>query len=111
MTIARPLTGTPLVPVREAVISSFELAVPQARNSSPNTNPFKTSNQFQAVVLQRHRAVALARGPVDRVQHRGRGHADGRLADPAPGVATALDDDGLDLRHLRDAHRLVGIEV
>src|SRR5207244_9289745 len=63
-----------------------------------------------AVVLERERADALAGGREVRVQHRRGGHADRRLAHAAPEPA-GRHDDRLDLRHLRDAHRIVGVEV
>ena len=62
------------------------------------------------MVLQRERADALAGRGEERVEDRGRGHADRRLADAAPEPA-GRHDDRLDLRHLRDPHRVVRVEV
>src|SRR5688572_28966463 len=92
-TSARPLAGSPLAPDRGFGIASCAAAMLEknARTRAASLN----SHHLQAVVLQRQRAVALAGGLGDRVQHRRRRDADGRLADAAPGVAAALDDDGL----------------
>src|SRR5262245_12345286 len=67
-------------------------------------------HQLNALVFQRYRAEALARRGEVRVQDRGRSHADRRLAHAAPEPA-GWHDDRLDFRHLRDLHRVVGVEV
>src|SRR5260221_14110436 len=79
-TIARPRAASPLAPVSEAGIESAARAFP-ARNENAIA---LASYQFNAVVLQRHRADALAGRTVERVQHRGRRDADRRFADSAP---------------------------
>src|SRR5258706_6184457 len=106
-TIARPRAASPLAPVSGAGIESPAKAFP-ARNENAIA---LASYQFNAVVLQRHRADALAGRTVERVQHRGCRDADRRLADPAPHGSAGRHQDGLDLRHLRDAHRVVLVEV
>src|SRR6266576_3819332 len=106
-TIARPRAGSPLAPVSEAGIESAARAFP-AR--SENTIA-QASHQFNAVVLQRHGADALACRLGERVQHRRRGDADRRLADAAPDRAAGRHQDGFHFRHLRDAHRVVLVEV
>src|SRR6516162_10951816 len=58
------------------------------------------------MVLQRERADALARGLEERIEHRGRGHGNGRLAYAAP-ESTGRYDDRLDLGHLGKPHHLV----
>src|SRR5258708_2572089 len=68
------------------------------------------SGEGDVLVLQRHRADALSRRREVGVEHRGRRHANGRLADAAP-EAAARHDDRFHLRHLGDPHRIVGIEV
>src|SRR6185436_2198742 len=92
-TMALPFSGSP---ARAAVVRKT------ATTASHHRNP---------MVLQRHGANPLAGRLVVRIQHRRRRDADRRLADAAPRVAAALDDDGLDARHLRDAHRVVLVEV
>ena len=62
------------------------------------------------LVLQRYRTDALAGGREVGVEHRWRGDADGRLADAAP-EAAARHHDAFHLRHLGDAHRVVGVEI
>jgi hypothetical protein len=62
------------------------------------------------VVLQWERADALAGRREDCVEHRGCGDADRRLADATPETA-GWHDDRFDLGHLRDAHRVVTVEV
>src|SRR5882672_7687074 len=106
-TIARPRDGSPLAPVSEAVIESSARALP-AKNENAIAQAL---HQFNAVVLQRHRADALAGRLGERVQHRRRRDADRRLADAAPDWAARGHEDGLHLRHLRDAHRVVLVEV
>src|SRR6185295_9151080 len=64
-TTARPRTGSPLAPVSEAGIESAAKALP---TESENAIA-EASHQFNAVVLHRHRADALAGRPVERVQH------------------------------------------
>src|SRR6267143_5804242 len=106
-TIARPRAGSPFAPVSEAGIESLAKAFP-----ATNENAIaQASHQFNAVVLQRHRADALAGRPVERVHHRRRGDADRRLADAAPHGSTGWHQDGFHFRHLRDAHRVVLVEV
>src|SRR2546421_2166424 len=102
-TIARPRAGSPFAPVSEAGIESAAKAFP-ARIENAIA---QASHQFNAVVLQRHRADTLAGRAVERVQHRGRRNTDRRLADSAPHRAAGRHQDSLDLRHLRDAHRVV----
>src|SRR5216683_2656285 len=106
-TIARPRAGSPLAPVSEAGIESPAKAFP-TRNENAIA---QASHQFNAVVLQRHRADALAGRPVERVQHRRCRDADRRLADAAPDRASGRHQDGFHFRHLRDAHRVVLVEV
>src|SRR5712692_1673085 len=106
-TIARPRAGSPFAPVSEAGIESPAKAFP-TRNENASA---KTSHQLYSMILQRHRTDALAGRAVERVQHRGRRDADRRLADAAPDRAAGRHEDGLDLRHLRDAHRVVLVEV
>src|SRR5262245_58571763 len=62
------------------------------------------SGERDAVVLEREGADALAGGGGERVEHRRRGDADGRLTDAAPETA-ARHHDRLDLRHGGDPHR------
>src|SRR5882762_4215463 len=88
-TIARPRAASPLAPVSEAGIESAARAFP-AR--SENTIA-QALHQFNAVVLQRHRADALAGRPIERVQNRRRGDADRRLADSAPERASGGHQD------------------
>src|SRR5437773_4780254 len=106
-TIARPRAGSPFAPVSEAGIESPAKAFPTRIENAIA----QASHQFNAVVLQRHRADALAGRAVERVQHRRRGDADRRLADAAPDRASARHQDGFHFRHLRDAHRVVLVEV
>src|SRR2546427_5507062 len=106
-TIASPRAGSPFAPVSEAGIESLAKAFP-----ATNENAIaQASHQFNAVVLQRHRAEALAGRAVERVQHRRRGDADRRLADAAPHGSTGRHQDRFHFRHLRDAHRVVLVEV
>src|SRR6267143_2179731 len=106
-TIARPRATSPLAPVSETGIESAARAFP-AR--SENTIA-QASHQFNAVVLERHRTDALAGRLVERVQHRRRGDADRRLADAAPHRSAGRHQDGFHFRHLRDAHRVVLVEI
>src|SRR5712692_6595873 len=106
-TIARPRAGSPFAPVNETGIESPAKAFPiQNENAIA-----QASHQFNAVVLQRHRADALAGRPVERVQHRRRRDADRRLADAAPDRAAGRQKDGFHFWHLRDAHRVVLVEI
>src|SRR5262249_22321211 len=57
------------------------------------SKPTTALHHLNPMVLQRHRSDALAGRLVVGVQHRRRRDADRRLADSAPGVAAALDDD------------------
>src|SRR5437867_13371129 len=66
--------------------------------------------ELDAVVLQRERTNTLAGSCEIRVQHRRWCHTDRRLAHAAPEPA-GRHDDRLDLRHLRDPHRIVAVEV
>src|SRR5262249_39427128 len=87
---------------------------PRPRKRAPGRapgGPPPASHQLDAVVLERHRADALAGRLGVGVQHRRRRDADRRLADSAPDRATRRHDDALHLRHLRDAHRVVVVEV
>ena len=68
------------------------------------------SGHRQTVLLEREGAIALTRCRGDGVEDGRRGDADGRLADAAP-EAAGRHDDGLNLRHLGDAHHVVGVEV
>src|SRR5262245_20356575 len=70
----------------------------------------KRLRHSQIVVHQWERSDALAGRREDCVEHCGCGDADRRLADATP-EASRWHDDRLDLRHLRDAHRVVIIEV
>src|SRR5882672_10904548 len=91
-TIARPRDGSPLAPVSEVVIESAARAL-----SAKSENAIAQAlHQFNAVVLQRHRADALAGRFGVRVQHGGRRDADRRLADPAPHRTARRHEDGLD---------------
>src|SRR5262249_59015816 len=58
------------------------------------------------MVPQRERADALARRLEERIEYRGRGHGNGRLAYAAP-ESTGRHDDRLDLGHLGKPHHLV----
>src|SRR3989449_3593673 len=111
--IRRPPRST-LFPYTTLFRSVSEAGIESPAKAFPATNEnasAQTSNQFNAVVLQRHRADALAGRPVERVQHRRRRDADRRLADSAPDRASGRHDDGFHFRHLRDAHRVVLVEV
>src|SRR5882762_9924075 len=88
-TIARPRAGSPLAPVSDAGIESAARAFP-ARSENAIALAL---HQFNAVVLQRHRADALAGRPIERVQNRRRGDADRRLADSAPERASGGHQD------------------
>src|SRR3989449_4306580 len=92
-TIARPRAGSPFAPVSEAGIESAAKAFP-ARIENAIA---QASHQFNAVVLQRHRADALAGRPVERVQHGRRREADRRLADSAPDRAAGRPADRFQL--------------
>src|SRR5712691_10499033 len=106
-TMARPRAGSPFAPVSETGIESPAKAFP-----TQNENAIaQASHQFNAVVIQRHRADALAGRPVERVQHRRRRDADRRLAYAAPDGSTGRHQDGFHFRHLRDTHRVVLVEV
>src|SRR6195256_6293901 len=106
-TIARPRSGSPFAPVSETGIESPAKAFPTRIENAIA----QASHQFNAVVLQRHRADALAGRPVERIQHRRRRDADRRLADAAPDRAAGRHQDGFHFRHLRDAHRVVLVEI
>src|SRR6267154_2099030 len=106
-TIARPRAASPLAPVSEAGIESAARAFPATSENAIA----QASHQFNAVVLQRHRADALACRLGERVQHRRSGDADRRLADAAPHRSARRHEDGFHFRHLRDAHRVVLVEV
>src|SRR5712671_7919019 len=97
-TIARPRAGSPFAPVSEAGIESPAKAFPTKIENAIA----QASHQFNAVILQRHRADTLAGRAVERVQHRWRRDADRRLADSAPDRSARRHDDALDLGHLRD---------
>src|SRR5260221_4711085 len=102
-TIARPRAGSPFAPVSEAGIESPAKAFP-----ATNENAIaQASHQFNAVVLQRHRADALAGRPVERVQHRRRRDADRRLSDAAPDRDAGSMVDGLPFLRLRLGHRVL----
>src|ERR1044071_9438344 len=75
------------------------------------SNPTTALHHRNPMVLQWDRTNALPSGLVVRVEHRGRRDADRRLADATPRVTAAFDDDRLHARHLRDAHRVVLVEV
>src|SRR5215471_17303447 len=62
------------------------------------------------MVSQRERADALARRLEERIEYRGRGHGNGRLAYAAP-ESTGRHDDRLDLGHLGKPHHLVAREL
>ncbi len=68
------------------------------------------SGKRNVLIPQRHRANSFAGRREVGVEHGGRRDADRRLADTAP-EAAARHDDRLNLRHLADPHRIVGIEV
>src|SRR6266700_6661050 len=106
-TIARPRAGSPFAPVSEAGIESPAKAFP-TKNENASA---QTSHQFNAVVLQRHRADALAGRPVERVQHRRRRDADRRLADAAPDLPPGRHQVVCHLGNWRDAHRVVLVEI
>src|SRR5712691_2802007 len=106
-TIARPRAGSPFAPVSEAGIESPAKAFPTKIENAIA----QASHQFNAVVLQRHGADALPGRPVEGVQHGRRGDADRRLADSAPHGSAGRHQDGFHFRHLRDAHRVVLVEV
>src|SRR5437867_6450514 len=106
-TIARPRAGSPFAPVSEAGIESPAKAFPTRIENAIA----QASHQFNAVVLHRHRADALAGRAVERVQYRRRRDADRRLADAAPHRSAGRHEDRFHFRHLRDAHRVVLVEV
>ena len=66
--------------------------------------------KLYVMVLERKRADPLASGTKEGVEHCWRGNADRRLTNPTPETATRHDD-GFDLGHLCDPHRVIGIEV
>src|SRR5256886_17681617 len=105
-TIARPRAGSPFAPVSEAGIESTAKAFPTRIENAIA----QALHQFNAVVLQRHRADTLAGRAVERVQHRGRRDADRRFSDSAPHGSACRHQDGFHFRHLRDAHRVVLVE-
>src|SRR3954451_21869333 len=72
--------------------------------------PRHVSGEGDVLVAQWHRTDAFARRREVRIEHRRRRDADGRLADAAPETA-ARHHYRFDLRHLVDAHRIVGVEV
>src|SRR5712691_7745277 len=71
---------SPWAPVSDAGIESAARAFP-ARSENAIA---QASHQFNAVVLQRHRADTPSGRLGEGVQHRRRGDADRRLADAAP---------------------------
>src|SRR5215471_3696110 len=68
------------------------------------------SGHLDVMVPQWERADALARRLEERIEYRGRGHGNGRLAYAAP-ESTGRHDDRLDLGHLGRPHHLVAVEV
>src|SRR5262252_129998 len=72
-------------------LRALTLAV-RSRSVSRGQGPPPCLHQLDAVVLQRDRAEALTGRVEKRVQHRRRGHADRRLADPAPDLAGGHED-------------------
>src|ERR1039457_2441982 len=68
------------------------------------------SHQDKTVVPEREGSIPLAGGRRDGVKHRWRCNTDRRLAHTAPEPARRHDD-GLDLRHLLDAHHIVGVKI
>src|SRR5256885_7999388 len=106
-TIARTRAGSRVAAVSEAGIESAARAFPTRIEDAIA----QALHQFNAVVLQRHRADALAGRAVERVQHRGRRDADRRLSDSAPHGSAGRHQDRFNFRHLRDAHRVVLVEV
>ena len=71
----------------------------------------RVSGKADAVVFERDRADAFAGRVEIRIEHGWRGNADRRLADTAPRGVSGRHDDRLDLGHLGDAHRVVGVEI
>src|ERR1700758_1873480 len=71
---------------------------------------FASSRERDVVVLERDRSDTLAGCREERIEHGGGGDEDRRLADAAPESA-GRHDDRFAFGHLRDAHRVVGIEV
>src|SRR5215475_7892045 len=84
--------------------------LPRRRERWRHKSLLKCLRHSQIVVHQWERSDALAGRRKDCVEHCGCGDADRRLADATP-EAARWHDDRLDLRHLRDAHRVVIIEV
>src|ERR1700716_775908 len=68
------------------------------------------SSERDVLIPQRHRTDSFPGRREVGVEHGGCRYADRRLADATP-EAAARHDDRLHLRHLADAHRIVGIEV
>ena len=62
------------------------------------------------VVVERQRADAFAGGRKDRIRQCRRDHRNRGFADAAP-APCARDDDGLDLRHLRQPQHPVIVEI
>src|ERR671910_376625 len=90
-----------------AAVSARAGAAP-ARTASASPAAL-TSRRAQVRILQRQGADALARRREDGVEHGRRGDRDRRLPDPAP-EAAGRDQNRLHLRHLVDAHDVVGVE-
>src|SRR6266567_3119390 len=80
------------------------------RVAPPDVTAPIRSGLFQILVLEWYRADTFPRRSVNRIEHRGRGHEDRRLANAAP-EAARWHDDRLDLRHRPHAHEVIGVEV
>src|SRR5262245_53299650 len=92
---------------RREELRCFLSTSPGGRRPAPRSDELGHS---QIVMLQRERSDALASRREDCIEHRRCGDADCRLANATP-KASGWHDDALDLRHLRDAHGIVAIEV
>src|SRR5215467_10239468 len=104
---------TALTAVPRSVSSTRQATIGGINEAAADTAAARVVlRHLDVVVLQWKRADALARRLEERIEHRGRRHADRRLAHAAPGVAAAgRDDNRFDLWHFGDAHRVVGVEV
>src|SRR5215211_5530794 len=70
-----------------ALLAGTPRGAPARSNVARQTGPDPLTSGPQAHVLQGQRVDRLAGRRVDGVEHGGRGHADGRLADAAPEAA------------------------
>ena len=92
---------TALTAVPRSVSSTRQATIGGINEAAADTAAARVVlRHLDVVVLQWKRADALARRLEERIEHRGRRHADRRLAHAAPGVAAAgRDDNRFDLWH------------